>query len=1082
MQGTAEYAYNATYAGGSYLEIGSPKSLSELCALDIDENSTVWSAGSASFAASDVTVDENNERMGAVSVKLPYLTVFGEDAAPTAELDVYNFSLTDTPDWQTYTPITTADELQAIKDDLDGNYVLMNDIDLDGVAFTPIGDFTGKFSGNSKVVKNLTITTQGNYIGLFGINRGLIMNLGVEGTVTSSGYYVGGIVGLNYGTISGCYFKGDVSAQAQQGGIVGWNAQEGIVDNCFAIGGVTGSGNYAGGIVGVNDGTISHSYCASTVTLTGEYTDKGGVCALNVGTITNCFYNKDIYTDEDSTVGVEGLSTLDMTAADVLETMGFDSDIWAKTDNDKANGTAYYPYLKAFEEITAPSVSYETKRALAYDDEKAAPVYGESLFFEISALIKFDGMSDFVPVKGGYAKGAGSFKVQCGGEDITESFDIYDGAEVQLEYIKGDIGAGERTFILVYNADGSDFFAADGTADCTVTIAKAEYTALPALPTVTESYTYGTKLSEISLGDSEWTWAEPDIIPDAGTYSGVAVFAPDADTIANYKVEDIDGWNADTMRFEAYIEIDVTAAVIDSITISFDAPVAEQAFDTTAEVSEDGIDNVALYWCTVIDGTQQDVTDSIAQYSGEYWAHIGIEADRNHVFANELDITAPTNDIFYDIMDGYKYVSLTVNFEKLPKGEVAAIKLTAPTKTEYSCGDELDLTGGKVTVTYKSGETETLDITPEMVSGFDSTTAGTKTVTVTYGGKTASFEVAVRNYTSAPPQIYPLSTTFKGSVKISIEVPELGSGSVIYYTTDGSEPTTSSTVYTGPFTITKYTTIKAFAVYMDYEPSKIVTVTYKPTSGGGGGSSGGGGGGYGGGGGGGGSSVSSKPEFNGKETTWSDIAVGIAKMANGSEITIELNGNYDVPVDVIKAIADRDVKATFVADSKSSWYVDGGKIVTPAAADLSVLTIASLNTSALRGEAGTKFRIDGTNIPTELKLTYAKKNAGKFANLYKKDGDKLVFVDNAKIGADGIVMLDAAIAGDYVAMICEFSDRKGDTTNDGVVNALDAAAVLRDVVALENAANPEMCDYNGDGNVNALDASAILKGIVNGVI
>ncbi len=70
---------------------------------------------------------------------------------------------------------------------------------------------------------------------------------------------------------------------------------------------------------------------------------------------------------------------------------------------------------------------------------------------------------------------------------------------------------------------------------------------------------------------------------------------------------------------------------------------------------------------------------------------------------------------------------------------------TVPTKTEYTVGDTFDVTGGKLTVTYTGGkEAETIDLTAEMCTGFDSTTAGTKTITVTYEGKTATFEVTVK--------------------------------------------------------------------------------------------------------------------------------------------------------------------------------------------------------------------------------------------------------------------------------------------------------------------------------------------------
>ncbi len=66
----------------------------------------------------------------------------------------------------------------------------------------------------------------------------------------------------------------------------------------------------------------------------------------------------------------------------------------------------------------------------------------------------------------------------------------------------------------------------------------------------------------------------------------------------------------------------------------------------------------------------------------------------------------------------------------------------APAKTTYFVGDTLDTTGLELIATYSNGDTETVT-SGYTVSGFDSETAGTKTVTVTYKEKDATFEVEV---------------------------------------------------------------------------------------------------------------------------------------------------------------------------------------------------------------------------------------------------------------------------------------------------------------------------------------------------
>lgn len=64
-------------------------------------------------------------------------------------------------------------------------------------------------------------------------------------------------------------------------------------------------------------------------------------------------------------------------------------------------------------------------------------------------------------------------------------------------------------------------------------------------------------------------------------------------------------------------------------------------------------------------------------------------------------------------------------------------------------------------------------------------------------------------------------------------------------------------------------------------------------------------------------------------------------------------------------------------------------------------------------------------------------------------------------------------------MTGKYSDRPGDVSNDGVINAFDASVLLNDIVGALAADNKLVGDFNGDGVINALDASAILKLIVS---
>lgn len=220
-----------------------------------------------------------------------------------------------------------------------------------------------------------------------------------------------------------------------------------------------------------------------------------------------------------------------------------------------------------------------------------------------------------------------------------------------------------------------------------------------------------------------------------------------------------------------------------------------------------------------------------------------------------------------------------------------------------------------------------------------------------------------------------------------------------------------------------------------------------------------------------------RPGINGVQKSWTDIAADIMKQGGGSAV-ISLNGETTVPADVIKAIADSRIKAEFIIDSIKSWIIDGAAIKSASAADFTVLP-GNSDRSGLRGVFGADLKISGTGIPAELKLTFRREFAGQFANVYRLTDGGLEFRCCTRISVDGTAAIPGAYTGgEYVVMVCEYSDLPGDFSNDGIMNALDAAMILKDIVGFSRGENPRMADFNSDGAMNALDASAILRAIV----
>jgi len=168
-----------------------------------------------------------------------------------------------------FTAVRTLEDLNNIRNNLNGKYWLSNNLDFtgseyqDGKGWTPIGDwnsiFTGIFYGNGHTISNLFINRPStDYQGLFGYIdvSSEIKNLGVVGVNVTGEYNVGGLVGANDGSVSNSYSTGSVSGNNNVGCLAGCN--DGNVSKSYASGSVSGNEN-VGGLVGFNDWTVTTS-------------------------------------------------------------------------------------------------------------------------------------------------------------------------------------------------------------------------------------------------------------------------------------------------------------------------------------------------------------------------------------------------------------------------------------------------------------------------------------------------------------------------------------------------------------------------------------------------------------------------------------------------------------------------------------------------------------------------------------------------------------------------------------------------------------------------------------------------------
>ena len=217
--------------------------------------------------------------------------------------------------------VTSADGLMNIAELVNGgksdiNITLETDIDLTGKNWTPIGTsfsnkYTGTFDGGGHTIKGLTVTTNDQFVGLFGSigNAGTVKNVVMEGvqiTKNHSSGFAGGVAGYSDGTIENCSVSGSVSGTVYVGGVVGaqW---EGSITGCSSSATVKGM-VHVGGVVGQTNGGATLTACYATGNVTLEIDPKkniagGSLVGFNGGNGVRACYATGNVTSTGSSTG-----------------------------------------------------------------------------------------------------------------------------------------------------------------------------------------------------------------------------------------------------------------------------------------------------------------------------------------------------------------------------------------------------------------------------------------------------------------------------------------------------------------------------------------------------------------------------------------------------------------------------------------------------------------------------------------------------------------------------------------------------------------------------------------------------------
>ena len=217
--------------------------------------------------------------------------------------------------------VTSANGLMNIAELVNGgktdiNITLTADIDLTGKNWTPIGTsfsnkYTGTFDGGGHTIKGLTVTTNDQFVGLFGSigNAGTVKNVMMEDvqiTSNRSSGFAGGVAGYSEGTIENCSVSGSVSGTVYVGGVVGAQI-DGSITGCSSSATVKGTVD-VGGVVGQTNGGATLTACYATGNVTLEIAPKkniagGSLVGMNAGSSLLACYATGNVTSTGSSTG-----------------------------------------------------------------------------------------------------------------------------------------------------------------------------------------------------------------------------------------------------------------------------------------------------------------------------------------------------------------------------------------------------------------------------------------------------------------------------------------------------------------------------------------------------------------------------------------------------------------------------------------------------------------------------------------------------------------------------------------------------------------------------------------------------------
>lgn len=607
--------------------------------------------------------------------------------------------------------------------------IIFTDTDSDWVS---IGDetapFTGSFDGDGYTISGLrqNISAAATvYGGLFGCASGTtIENLGVvkadiSVTSTSGDAYAGGIVGYaSANTINNCYNTGIVTAMASDlswasssyayahvGGIIGDAGGGTIIRNCYNLGAVTGvimprSYVYVGGVVGKAESTASIGNCYNTGAVLGESTytklsNAGGMVGGIIGhandnAVSRC-YNTGVVTALISAPYSSASTSTSVYAGGIIGYASRNTISECYSDGAVTASILHRSYAYAGG-IVGRAVTDTTLRNCYNTGFVTA-----SSSFTHAGGIAGDAESD--AISNCYYLDICSSGVDGGWDSSTKC--SVEQMRMQSTYAGFD-------FTEIWTMDGNgDYLYPELVGVPMIFTKEVEFI---------EIFTEPTKLEYLEVKEKlDVTGGEIAIFYNNGTSEVASLTSDMVNGFDNTTV----GKQTLTVTYEGSsttFEIRVIAKSASAITLV--ATPNKLIYENGEKLDATG-GQIAVYY----DNDTSDVIDiTVSMIKGF-----------NSSIAGEQTLTV-------------RYSGFTATFNvKINEKWLTSITVTTlPTKLTYMEATELlDVTGGKLTLQYSNGMSETIELTADMVSGFDSAGIGKQILTVTYEGFTDTFDIEV---------------------------------------------------------------------------------------------------------------------------------------------------------------------------------------------------------------------------------------------------------------------------------------------------------------------------------------------------